>query len=88
MTRISGLTIGLTNSILVWKEANLEIYRQDGTSLIKTELILIIESPKKDAREHVPMFEHKLVVEQLKNTIQEKNKIMGQYLKLQTDINR
>ncbi|CAI2365238.1 unnamed protein product [Moneuplotes crassus] len=41
----------------------------------------------RDTREHVPMFEHKLVVEQLKNTIQEKNKIMGQYLKLQTDIN-
>lgn len=51
-------------------------------------LIFGIEPSERDTREHVPMFEHKLVVEQLKNTIQEKNKIMGQYLKLQTDINR
>jgi RNA processing factor Prp31 len=45
-----------------------------------------IEKLSKDPRESVPMFEHQLVMQQLKNALEENYKIKNQFVKVQTDI--
>jgi RNA processing factor Prp31 len=46
----------------------------------------IIEKLSKDPRESVPMFEHQLVIQQLKNALEENYEIKNQFVKVQTDI--